>query len=105
MSRTICFRRREIKSVRKSHASQATSSDKLFHFSSGACTGPCPGQVITRARKLENGQCEKKLEFAELKRKFPSLNTKDDDELLHDKERAVKKPKTEAVWYVESLFH
>ena len=49
--------------------------------------------------------CEKKLEFAELKRKFPSLSTKDDDELLHDKERAVKKPKTEAVGYVESLFH
>ena len=48
---------------------------------------------------------QKKLEFAKLKRKFPSLSTKDDDELLHDKERAVKKPKTEAVGYVESLFH
>lgn len=47
---------------------------------------------------------EKRLEFAELKRKFPSLSTKDDDELLHDKERVVKKPKAEAVGYVESIF-
>jgi len=47
---------------------------------------------------------EKRLEFAELKRKFPSLSTKDEDELLHDKERVVKKPKVEAVGYVESPF-
>ena len=48
--------------------------------------------------------CEKRLEFAALKRKFPSLNTNDNDQLLHDKERVVKTPKTEAVGYLESLF-
>ena len=48
--------------------------------------------------------CEKRLEFVELKRKFPSLSTKDEDELLHDKEDLVTKPRTEAVGYVESLF-
>ncbi|KAI6123163.1 hypothetical protein EDD16DRAFT_1567313 [Pisolithus croceorrhizus] len=38
---------------------------------------------------------ENRLEFADLKRKFPSLSTKEDEELLHDKERVVKKPKVE----------
>lgn len=34
---------------------------------------------------------EKRLAFADLKRKFPTLNDKLDDELLVDKERPVKK--------------
>ncbi|KAG0691990.1 hypothetical protein DFH29DRAFT_1009672 [Suillus ampliporus] len=33
--------------------------------------------------------------FAELKHKFPSLGTKEDEELLFDKERVAKKPKIE----------
>ena len=35
---------------------------------------------------------DKRLAFADLKRKFPTLNDKVDDELLVDKERPVKKP-------------
>ena len=42
---------------------------------------------------------EKRLEFAELKRKFPALGTKDDEELLHEKERVVKKPRLESTKY------
>jgi hypothetical protein len=38
---------------------------------------------------------DKRFEFAELKRKFPSLGTKEDEELLLDKERVAKKPKVE----------
>jgi hypothetical protein len=33
--------------------------------------------------------------FSDLKRKFPTLSTKEDDELLIDKERAPKRVKTE----------
>ena len=33
--------------------------------------------------------------FTDLKRKFPALSTKEDDELLVDKERVLKKPKVE----------
>jgi enhancer of polycomb-like protein len=40
---------------------------------------------------------EKRLEFVELKRKFPLLETKEEDELLHDKERVAKKPRLEAI--------
>jgi enhancer of polycomb-like protein len=36
---------------------------------------------------------DKRFEFAELKRKFPSLGTQEDEELLLDKERVAKKPK------------
>jgi enhancer of polycomb-like protein len=35
---------------------------------------------------------EKRLAFSDLKRKFPTLNDKLDEELLVDKERPVKKP-------------
>ena len=42
---------------------------------------------------------EKRLEFAELKRKFPTLGTKEDEELLHEKERVVKKPRVESTKY------
>lgn len=43
------------------------------------------------------------LRFAKLTCKFPSLSMKDDNELLHNKECMVRKPKTEAIGYVESL--
>jgi len=39
---------------------------------------------------------EKRLKVVELKRKFPMLGDKVDEELLHDKERVPKIPKTEA---------
>ena len=42
---------------------------------------------------------EKRLEFAELKRKFPVLGNKEDEELLHEKERVVKKPRVESTKY------
>lgn len=34
--------------------------------------------------------------LVDLKRKFPTLGSKEDDELFHDKERVPKRPKTEA---------
>ena len=39
---------------------------------------------------------EKRHDLVELKRKFPSLGDKADEELLHDKERVPKHPKNEA---------
>ena len=43
------------------------------------------------------GIWEKRLAFADLKKKFPALNDKVDEELLVDKERPVKKPDTSYV--------
>ncbi|KAI6018157.1 enhancer of polycomb-like-domain-containing protein [Pisolithus microcarpus] len=99
----ICFRRREIKSARKTRASQATSSDKLLRLQLElAQASELANSLLARENlQKENAQqtmqvWEKRLEFADLKRKFPSLSTKEDEELLHDKERVVKKPKIES---------
>ena len=42
---------------------------------------------------------EKRLEFAELKHKFPALGTEEDEELLFEKERVVKKLRVELTKY------
>ena len=47
---------------------------------------------------------EKRLAFVDLKRKFPSLHDKADEELLVDKERPLKRPDNSCVlFYVLSM--
>lgn len=43
---------------------------------------------------------EKRMQFVDLKRKFPALGTKEDEELLFDKERVAKRPKPTELAYV-----
>ncbi|KAF7370853.1 Enhancer of polycomb-like protein [Mycena sanguinolenta] len=94
----ICFRRREIKAVRKTRASQVTSSDKLLRLQ-GEFAYPLDlaKAVLAReglkqesARQAQN-VWEKRMAVVDLKRKFPSLGDRTDDELLIDKERPPKK--------------
>ncbi|KAG1815349.1 enhancer of polycomb-like-domain-containing protein [Suillus variegatus] len=99
----ICFRRREIKAVRKTRASQATSSDKLLRLQNELTQGLELAKTLLSRENLKRDYTqqtlqvwEKRFEFAELKRKFPSLGTKEDEELLLDKERVAKKPKIES---------
>ncbi|KAF9221104.1 hypothetical protein BS17DRAFT_797325 [Gyrodon lividus] len=106
----ICFRRREIKSVRKTRASQATSSDKLLRLQLELAQSLELAKTLLARENLkkENAQqavqvWEKRLEFVELKRKYPSLGTKEEEELLHDKERVAKKPRVEAVGRITGL--
>ena len=47
---------------------------------------------------------DKRFGLIDLKRKFPALGSKEDDELFFDKERVSKKVKTESSTYVISLF-
>lgn len=98
----ICFRRREIKAVRKTRASQATSSDKLLRLQNELTQGLELAKTLLCRENLKRDYTQhtlqvwdKRFEFAELKRKFPSLGTKEDEELLLDKERVAKKPKVE----------
>jgi enhancer of polycomb-like protein len=98
----ICFRRREIKAIRKTRASQATSSDKLLRLQNELTQGLELAKTLLSRENLKRDYTQqtlqvwdKRFEFAELKRKFPSLGTKEDEELLLDKERVVKKPKIE----------
>lgn len=47
---------------------------------------------------------QKRMAFADLKRKYPSLKDKIDDELLVDKERPVKKPEAPYVYFLNFIF-
>jgi len=106
----ICFRRREIKAVRKTRASQATSSDKLLRLQNELTQGLELAKSLLSRENLKR-DCtqqtllvwDKRLEFAELKRKFPSLGTKEDEELLLDKGGVAKKPKIEIASRITGL--
>jgi hypothetical protein len=104
----VCFRRLELKAVRKTRASQATFSDKLVRLQSELSVSLELAKFVVEREKLKKESAkqsqnvwEKRLNVAELKRKFPSLGDKGDEELLQDKERAPKIPKMDG--YV--LFH
>ncbi|TDL23130.1 hypothetical protein BD410DRAFT_721524 [Rickenella mellea] len=95
----ICFRRREIKAVRKTRASQVTSSDKLLRLKSELSSSLDLAQHVL-ARERQKRECshnaqrlwDKRLDFVNLKRKFPAmLAVKEDEELLIDKERVPKR--------------
>ncbi|KAH9020325.1 enhancer of polycomb-like-domain-containing protein [Lactarius pseudohatsudake] len=97
----ICFRRRDVKAMRKTRASQASSSEKLMRLKQELATA---AELVTSVLKREQlkreaaqqakAVWEKREDFANLKRKFPSLlNAKEDEELFYDKEKVVKKPK------------
>jgi enhancer of polycomb-like protein len=93
--------------MRKTRASQASSSEKLMRLKQElATTAELVSGVLKREQlKREASQqtkavWEKREDFANLKRKFPSLlNAKEDEELFYDKERVVKKVRpTEQVY-------
>jgi enhancer of polycomb-like protein len=82
--------------------SQATSSDKLLRLQSELMQGLELAKTLLSRENLKRDYTQqtlqvwdKRSEFIELKHKFPSLGTKEDEELLLDKERVVKKPKIE----------
>lgn len=94
----ICFRRRESKAIRKTRASQVTSSDKLARLQMELSYPLELAKAILTRESLKKecavhsqGVWEKRLAFADLKRKFPSLHDKLDEELLVDKERPTKR--------------
>ncbi|KAI0057206.1 hypothetical protein BV25DRAFT_1812676 [Artomyces pyxidatus] len=96
----ICFRRRDVKAMRKTRASQASSSEKLMRLQQELLTSyELAKSVLIRERlKRESNShakavWEKREDLVNLKRKFPSLGAKEDEELFYDKERVVKKPK------------
>lgn len=94
----ICFRRREIKSVRKTRASQISSSDKLARLQTEMAHPVRISQLLRDREKVKaeaSFQGEQvwasRLDFVELKAKFKSLNDPADEVLLVDKERPTKK--------------
>ncbi|KAJ2913088.1 hypothetical protein MD484_g7323, partial [Candolleomyces efflorescens] len=95
----ICFRRREIKAVRKTRQAQVTSSDKLarlqaeFAYPLELARHVLQRETIKKEQAQQAQQVwERRMALADLKRKFPSFADKTDEDLLVDKERPVKKP-------------
>lgn len=95
----ICFRRREIKAVRKTRASQVTSSDKLTRLQA-ELSYPLELAKLILNRESTKKDCaqqaqgvwEKRQALVDLKRVYPAIfSDKADEELLVDKERPVKK--------------
>ncbi|KAI0646398.1 enhancer of polycomb-like-domain-containing protein [Trametes meyenii] len=98
----ICFRRREIKAVRKTRASQASYSDRMIRLQTELSATL---DIVRCVRQREETKREVQLQnhlvwdkrhaFADLKRSHPSLGTKEDEELFLDREKPPKKPKVE----------
>ncbi|KAF5320088.1 hypothetical protein D9611_010314 [Ephemerocybe angulata] len=95
----ICFRRREIKAVRKTRQAQVTSSDKLvrlqqeFAYPLELARHVLQRETTKREQAVQAQQVwERRMALADLKRKFPSLSDKTDEDLLVDKERPAKRP-------------
>lgn len=86
--------------MRKTRASQASSSEKLLRLKQELGTAAELVSAVLKREQLKREMAQqaqdlwdKRSDYAYLKRKFPSLlNPKEDDELLFDKEK-VKRPR------------
>lgn len=95
----ICFRRREMKAVRKTRATQITTSDKLSRLQQ-ELENPLKLAVSVLLReklkqehaKQSQAIWEMRSALVQLKHENPTLGDKVDAELFIDKERTIKKP-------------
>ncbi|KAF5344088.1 hypothetical protein D9758_008835 [Tetrapyrgos nigripes] len=94
----VCFRRRESKAVRKTRASQVSSSEKLARLRT-ELNYPlelAKAVLLREQTKLENSKQSEvvwnaRARLTELKRQNPTLGDKGDEELLLDKERPSRR--------------
>ncbi|KAG5649953.1 hypothetical protein H0H81_001331 [Sphagnurus paluster] len=93
----VCFRRREIKTVRKTRASQSTSSDKLIRLQSEFVYPLELAKYIFqrehRKREVAIYAClvgQRRLALSQFKRKYPQWGDNADEDLLIDKEKPRK---------------
>ncbi len=98
----ICFRRREIKAIRKTRASQTSYSDRMVRLQNELAMALDIIRLIQQREILKQDShqhaCslwDRRQTLADVKRAHPSLGTKEDDELFLDKERPPKKPRVE----------
>ncbi|KZS93199.1 hypothetical protein SISNIDRAFT_486115 [Sistotremastrum niveocremeum HHB9708] len=94
----VCFRRRDVKPIRKTRATSTPTTDKLTRLRAEL------GQALNLARSVlqreefkgeqaaeSQSVWESRLRFVDLKRQYPGFGYKEEEELLVDKERIVKK--------------
>ncbi len=97
--------------MRKTRAQQATYSDKMIRLQSELASAMDLAKGIVRREVAKrdlvvqtSSVWEKRFALVDLKRKFPSLGTKEDEELFQDRERVPNRIKTEASGCVFTLF-
>lgn len=107
----ICFRRREIKAVRKTRASQTSYSDRLVRLQNELAMALDIIRLIQQREILKQDShthaaslWTKRQTLADIKRAHPSLGTKEDDELFLDKERPPKKPRVETRYVLQTAY-
>lgn len=103
----ICFRRREIKAIRKTRTAQVSSSDKLIRLKGELLKAFELSKLLLsrEALKREVGiqaqaVWERRMAFVDLKRQLPQFGSREDEELLFDKERPPKRPRPSDASYV-----
>ncbi|KAI5116776.1 hypothetical protein M0805_008731 [Coniferiporia weirii] len=96
----ICFRRREIKAIRKTRTAQVSSSDKLLRLKSELTHASELARNIMKREMLKRvghveakAVWERRMALVDLRRRFPAFAGRDEEELLFDKERVPKKQK------------
>ncbi|KDQ21629.1 hypothetical protein BOTBODRAFT_50226 [Botryobasidium botryosum FD-172 SS1] len=95
----VCFRRRDVKPVRKTRRTDTASLDRLAKLR-GELGAVCELANSVRSREVKKLELmretravfEARTRFVELKRKYPFLGSQADDELLVDK-NVAKRPK------------
>ncbi|KAF9264627.1 hypothetical protein L218DRAFT_234186 [Marasmius fiardii PR-910] len=100
----ICFRRRDVKAVRKTRAAQVTSSDKLARLQAEFAFPVELAKCILDREQLKRESArqaqhiwEERMQLVELRRRYPILADKMDEELLIDRERPSKKSESRGV--------
>ncbi|KAG6816979.1 hypothetical protein H0H87_001294 [Tephrocybe sp. NHM501043] len=89
----VCFRRREAKTIRKTRASQSTSSDKLVRLQTELADPLELGKHLLQRELFKKGAAlhmrqvwDKRILLADFKRWHPGWGDKTDEDLLIDKE-------------------
>lgn len=95
----VCFRRREVKPIRKTRRMETTSIDKLTRLSSEFQSAIALTNKAIERESLKAEMCDEdqviwnfRARMVSITSKYPDLRNADDDKWLVDKEK-IKKPK------------
>ncbi|KAG7090577.1 hypothetical protein E1B28_009684 [Marasmius oreades] len=94
----ICFRRRDVKTARKTRASQVSSYDKLARLQVDFASVLHLANLVLQREQLKREAVahsqhiwEERRELVEIRLKHPTVTEKGDEELLRDKERPSRR--------------
>lgn len=94
----ICFRRRDVKPIRKTRKQDTASVDRMVRLKAELNTCLDLAKLVTTREDIKRefvlsslNVWDTRINLVDLKRKFALLGSREDEELLLDKERPAKK--------------